>query len=229
MRVKVLFFGALREIAGTAEETAEVPEGASLGTLFSDYRRRFPRLDAMASSIVLARNEEFATPAAALADGDEVAFLPPVSGGSQTCSLAELTRRPIDTEALKRRVRRDEDGALVVFDGVARNNTKGRPTRFLEYEAYEPMALRELEKLAAEIAAREGVGNVAIVHRLGRLEIGEASVVIAVSAPHRRAAFEAALEAINRLKRTVPIWKKEYFEDGEVWVEGEWDASLLRP
>lgn len=141
-------------------------------------------------------------------------------------NLFALTRSQIDSQPLVRAMQRGEDGAVVVFEGVVRNNTKGRPTRFLEYECYESMALRQMEQIGMEIARAHGVGRIAIVHRLGRLEIGEASVAVIVTAPHRLAAFQAALESINRLKREVPIWKKEFFEDGAVWVEGEWDETL---
>ena len=115
---------------------------------------------------------------------------------------------------------------MIVFEGIVRNNTKGRPTRYLEYECYEPMALDGLARIGREIAAERAIGRIALIHRLGRLEIGEASVAVIVTAPHRKPAFEAALEGINRLKREVPIWKKEFFEDGAVWVEGEWDDKL---
>jgi MoaE-MoaD fusion protein len=106
-----------------------------------------------------------------------------------------------------------------------RNNTKGRPTLFLEYECYETMAVKMMKEIGGEIAGSFEIGRIGMVHRLGRLEIGEASVAIVVTAPHRKAAFAAALEGINRLKRLVPIWKKEHFADGEVWVEGEWDEQ----
>jgi molybdopterin synthase catalytic subunit len=139
-----------------------------------------------------------------------------------------LTREIIDTPGLARRVLRGEDGAVVNFEGVVRNNTKGRATRFLDYECYEPLAIRTMAEIGREIAQTHAVGRISMVHRLGRMEIGETSVAVVVSAPHRRPAFEAALEAINRLKRTVPIWKKEHFADGEVWVEGAWDDSLLQ-
>ena len=134
----------------------------------------------------------------------------------------------IDVTAVRSRVLTPEDGAVVVFEGVVRNNTKGRPTRFLDYECYEPMAINTMTEIGQDIASRYPVTRIAMVHRLGRMEISEISVLIVVSAPHRKAAFEAALEGINRLKKLVPIWKKEYFADGEVWVEGEWDESVLQ-
>jgi molybdopterin synthase catalytic subunit len=142
--------------------------------------------------------------------------------------LFALTRSTIDAAAIARRLLRGEDGAFVDFEGVVRNNTKGRPTKWLDYECYEPMALKVMAEIGREIAGQVAIGRIALVHRLGRMEIGETSVAVVVTAPHRRPAFEAALEGINRLKRTVPIWKKEYFADGEVWVEGEWDEKLLR-
>ena len=126
------------------------------------------------------------------------------------------------------RLLRPEDGAIVDFIGVVRNNSEGRKTRFLDYQCYEPMALKVMADLGREIAANHEIGRIGIVHRLGKLEIGEASVAILVTSPHRRQAFEAGFEAINRLKKLVPIWKKEYFEDGEIWVEGEWDDSVVQ-
>lgn len=244
MVVKVLFFGVLKDLTGFAEDTADVPAGATISDLFSRYARRFETLEGARPSILFARNREFVDPRAVLAENDEVAFLPPVSGGSgaahpmknenlgflaeilQNGHLFALTRQRIDSDALSHELRRGEDGAVIVFEGIVRNNTKGRPTRFLEYECYEPMALRQMEKIGLEIASAYELGRIAFVHRLGRLEIGEASVSIIVTAPHRQAAFQAALDGINRLKREVPIWKKEYFEDGAVWVEGEWDEAL---
>ena len=123
---------------------------------------------------------------------------------------------------------RGEDGAIVRFEGVTRNNSGGRQTLYLEYECYEPMAISMMAQIGRDLAASHAVGRIAIVHRPGHLEIGEASVVIAVSAPHRKPAFDAALEGINKLKRLVPIWKKEHFADSETWVDGEWDESVLK-
>jgi molybdopterin synthase catalytic subunit len=132
-----------------------------------------------------------------------------------------LTREVIDAAGLIRHVRAAEDGAVVTFDGCVRNQSRGRCTRYLDYEAYESMALAKMRDIAAEIHAKFPIHRVAIVHRLGRLQIGETSVFIAVSSPHRPAAFDACRFAIDTLKRTVPIWKKEYFEDGAVWADGE--------
>jgi molybdopterin synthase catalytic subunit len=187
---------------------------------------------------VLALNQEFSSPQATVSEGDEVAFLPPVSGGSgrfsheiadeKTGNFYALTRETIDSAALARHILRGEDGAIVNFEGVARNNTKGRGTRFLEYECYEAMAIKMMAQIGHDIAQNSSIGRIAMAHRLGRLEIGEASVAVIVTSPHRKAAFDAALEGINRLKRLVPIWKKEYFVDGEVWVDGEWDDSIVK-
>jgi MoaE-MoaD fusion protein len=243
VRIRVLFFGVLRDVVGVREESLDVPEGGRLETVFEHYAARFPKLREMAASTVLALNQQFSSPAAPLADGDEVAFLPPVSGGASTDppsgsfthQIADpaghffaLTRCPIDGTGIARHLLRGEDGAFVNFEGVARNNTKGRATRFLEYECYESMAVKMMAEIGAEIARMHAIGRIAMVHRLGRLEISETSVIVVVTAPHRKPAFEAALEGINRLKRLVPVWKKEYFADGEVWVDGEWDDSIVK-
>jgi len=237
MRVKVLFFGMLKDIVGSAEEQLNLPEGAQLESVFDHYAGRFPRIRQMASSIVLARNHEFSQISARVNEGDEIAFLPPVSGGAaaqaeftheirdEAGHFFALTRRPIDTRAIVTRLVAGEDGAVITFEGVVRNNSKGRRTLYLDYECYEPLAIKTLAEIGRALAASHAIGRVAMVHRLGRMEIGETSVAVMVTAAHRQPAFDAALEGINRLKRLVPIWKKEYFADGEVWVEGEWDQS----
>lgn len=231
--MKVLFFGVLKEIVGSAEESIEVAPNATLGEVFEAYSERFETLRNKRSSILFARNSEFAAPDTPLTDNDEVAFLPPVSGGAAPAvhdregHVFSLTRDAIHPQEFARTLQRPEDGAVVVFEGVVRNNTKGRATLYLEYECYEQMALKQIAEIGREIADQYEVGRLGIVHRLGRLEIGEASVVVVATAPHRRPAFHAALEAIDRLKREVPIWKKEIFADGASWVDGEWDERLL--
>ena len=234
MRAQVLFFGMLRDIVGMSREEAELPEGADLSSVFAAYAARFPRLGELARSIVMARNQEFADPATKLAEGDEVAFLPPVSGGRDRDPLEireagnyfALTRHAIDVRGAIAEMLTGSEGAVVTFEGTVRNNTRGRATRYLDYECYESMALKMMAQIGREIAAAHPVEHIAMVHRLGRMLIGETSVAVIVTSAHRRAAFDAALEGINRLKKVVPIWKKEHFVDGEVWVEGEWDDSL---
>ncbi len=228
--MRILFFGMLKDIAGRAEEQLDIESGATLGQVFEQYCGRYPRMREMAGSILLARNQAFAEPAATLAEGDEIAFLPPVSGGSEYLrqsaengSFFALTLHPIDVRKVAARLLRGEDGAMVTFEGVVRNNTNGRQTHFLDYECYEPMAIKVLAQIGRDLAAAHPIDRVALVHRLGRMLIGETSVVVVVTAAHRKAAFAAALEGIDRLKRVVPIWKKEHFADGEVWVEGEGD------
>ncbi len=235
VKIKVLFFGVVKDIVGRSEDTLDVSEGATLGEVFSLYADGSERLRELTGSILLAANHEFSPRTRPLAEGDEVAFLPPVSGGEAAFThekeTAEghffaLTRQPIDVAALRRKLLQGRDGALVLFEGVVRDNSNGRKTRYLDYECYEAMAIKVLERIGVEIAGAHAISRIALVHRLGRMEIGEASVVVMAASPHRRAAFNAALEGIDRLKKTVPIWKKEYFEDGEVWVEGDWDSSL---
>lgn len=226
-----------KDLTGRSSDYLELGESAVLSDVFDHYAQGSPRLRDFASSIVLARNHEFSPRSTPLADGDEIAFLPPVSGGSGpafTHEIADeaghffaLTRQPIDTREAIRRLLRGEDGAIVNFEGVVRNNTKGRSTRFLDYECYEAMAVKMMAQIGREIASAHAIGRIAIIHRLGRMEVGETSVAVLVAAPHRKPAFDAALEGINRLKKLVPIWKKEYFADGEVWVEGEWDDSVV--
>jgi molybdopterin synthase catalytic subunit len=241
MRVTVLFFGMLKDLVGRSQEELELPEGARLETVFDHYASQFPKLRQMAGSVVIARNQEFADPGMPVGEGDEVALMPPVSGGTAADSpwigCAEpapgafyaLTRQVIDARAVASKLLAGEDGALITFEGVVRNHSGGRRTLYLDYECYVPLALKKMEEIGAEILKSHAVRAIAMVHRLGRLEIGEASVAILVASAHRKPAYEASLEAINRLKRLVPIWKKEYFEDGEVWVEGEWEGSVPRP
>jgi molybdopterin synthase catalytic subunit len=238
MEIQVLFFGLLKDVCGRSEDRLEVPAGADTGFVFDHYKSLYPKLGDMAASIVIARNQEFTTRSQALADGDEIALLPPVSGGSAADPIHEiadpaghyfaLTRHTIDIRALESRLLQGSDGASVTFQGVVRNNTRGRATLRLDYECYEGMAIRKMAEIGRAIAGEFAIGRIAMVHRLGTMEIGEASVVVIATAPHRRPAFDAALEGINRLKRLVPVWKKEYFADGEVWVEGEWDSDAPR-
>jgi molybdopterin synthase catalytic subunit len=228
--VRVLFFGAARESAAD-ELTLSLPRGATARAAFERLLADYPGLRRFGSSLLVAVNQEYARDLGVeLKDGDELALFPPVSGGGGRAAdeeeedaqdFFELTTEAIDVGEVARRVVPRRCGATVTLDGYAREWTKGRRTLHLVYEAYAPMALAEMRRLGAEARRRFDVAHVGIVHRTGRTEIGETSVVISVSAPHRRAAFEACEWAIRELKRTVPIWKKEFFEDGEVWVEGE--------
>ncbi len=246
--LSVRFFGAARDAAGCDEAAIEVSTPATAGTAFATVLETYPELRRFGRALLVAVNQEYAVLEAEVRDGDEMAVFPPVSGGSGGGGAAggtgaeskpsaaedapdffELTTAPIDVGAIARRVVPRRCGATVTLDGYAREWTRGRQTLYLVYEAYAPMALGEMQRLGREARARFDIAHIGIVHRTGRTEIGETSVVISVSAPHRRAAFEACEWAIRELKRTVPIWKKEFYEDGEVWVEGEGAANADAP
>jgi len=238
MRIHVLFFGQLKDVVDRATDEIELPAGSSVGTVFDHYASEYPRLREMAASIAIARNHEFASRAVALAEGDEVALMPPVSGGSDgewiVCTTDKsgfyaVTDNPIDSRALVQKLQADDDGAVIIFDGVVRNHTGDRKTLFLDYEGYPPLAVNTMKQIGRELCEKHDIHQVGIIHRIGRLELQEASVSIVVTSAHRQAAYDASLEAINRLKKLAPIWKKEHFEDGEVWVEGSWDEGVPRP
>jgi molybdopterin synthase catalytic subunit len=219
MKVNILFFGPARELTGFEREHVEIAPGETVGELQARYESRFPRLRGMSGSLLAAVNQEVAERSHILQDGDEVAFLPPVSGGAEE-DFYRITREPISTQELADQLKAPEDGAIVIFEGIVRNHSRGRKTLYLEYEAYEPMAVRKLEEIGREAREKFAIHHLGIIHRVGRLEIGETSVVIVVSAAHRSPAFAACHYALDRLKQIVPIWKKEYFEDGAVWAEG---------
>jgi MoaE-MoaD fusion protein len=249
MKISVLFFGALKDLIGRSDEKIDLPDGSQVRELLLYYARSAPRFEAMMPSLAISVNQEYSGMERPLRDGDEVGLLPPVSGGSSAEKSAEkstekslkrsaetmlgevqIVRKRIDANALSEALKRPEDGAAVIFDGVVRDNTRGRRTLYLEYEAYEAMALKQMESLATEARERFAVRAASIVHRLGRLEIGETSVLIVVAAAHRGAAFEACRWIIDTLKKRVPIWKKEYFEDGAVWADGEpFPEEIRRP
>jgi molybdopterin converting factor subunit 1 len=234
MRVRVLFFGQLKEIAGVASEDTGLSEGTRVEDLFERYARRFPKLAEFRNSIAPSVNQEYADWRANVSDGDEVAFLPPVSGGQgadNNNDIFELVRELIQPRELLEKLKAPEDGAIVVFDGFVRNNFKGQRTLYLEYEAYETMALAKMREIGVQVREKFQIRHLAIIHRLGRLEIGETSVWIAVSSAHRNAAFDACRYAIDALKRAVPIWKKEFFAGGAVWAEGEtpWQEAISSP
>ena len=237
--VRVLFFGAAREIAGRDEVNLNLHTPATAASAFEEVMSHYPELRRFGRSLLFAVNQEYAREDKEVRAGDELAVFPPVSGGAgepeaemqgsddaekpeeEGLDFFELTTGPIDVGSVARRVVPPRCGATITLDGYVREWTRGRRTLYLTYEAYAEMALSEMRRLGREAHASFEIAHIGIVHRTGRLEIGETSVVISVSAPHRRAAFEACEWAIRELKRTVPIWKKEFYEDGEVWVEGE--------
>lgn len=226
MQVRILFFGMLKDLAGQATDSLNLPDNAMLGDVLSHYEARIPCLRSLSSSLAMSINQEYAGPESKLHAGDEIALLPPVSGGSDDAAnarvnCAKIVRERIDTQALLARITRPADGAVVVFEGIVRDSSRGRRTLFLDYEAYEDMALKQMNALIEQALSQFRVREVAIMHRIGRLQIGETSVLIVVASAHRAAAFEACRWLIDTLKQTVPIWKKEHFEDGAVWADGE--------
>ena len=218
MQIRVLFFGVLKDLAGRSSEELNLPENATAGDVLQHYERSLAGLNGKLSSIAISVNQEYSTADAKLKSGDEVALLPPVSGGSPR---AKIIREAIDTARDLAKIKHPEDGAAVVFEGIVRNHSRNRRTLFLDYEAYEEMALKQMESLAEQALSQFQIRDIALIHRLGRLEIGETSVLIIVASAHRAAAFDACRWLIDTLKRTVPIWKKEHFEDGAVWADGE--------
>ncbi len=220
MRVRVLFFGVLKDAFGAESEVVELAEGSSVAELVRIYRERNRVLPGIWDSIAVAVNQGYVRGSDVLNDGDEVALLPPVSGGLDGMRV-ELTDAVIDAGAIVGAMKAGADGAVCVFDGIVRDNSRGRKTLHLDYEAYREMALEQMRGLAAEAVTKFGVREVALVHRLGRLVVGETSVLIVVASAHRGAAFDACRWLIDTLKKTVPIWKKEQFVDGALWADGE--------
>ena len=219
MRVHLVSFGPLKTAFPEGGLWRELSAGESVGGLLALLRREGIVAEDLLRSAAVAVNYEYAGLEQGLCDGDEVALLPPVSGGSE--GLVQLVREPIDAVTMEREIKAGADGAVCVFDGIVRNNTRGRQTLHLDYEAYEEMALRQMHEMREQAIAKFGVREVAIVHRLGRLLVGETSVLIAVASAHRGAAFDACRWVIDTLKKTVPIWKREQFVDGAVWADGE--------
>lgn len=242
MTVRARLFAMQRELAGTNRLELELPAGADVEAAWTALVERFPALAPGRAAVRFARNGEYADPSEPLADGDEVAFIPPVSGGSGEPEAADVPLRILEIhegslglgvlEELGARLATDEDGAIVGFVGRTRVTPgtpapgqedeaarhAGREVRALDYEAHEAMALRMLERIADEIAERFGVVRLAIVHRVGTVALGEASIVVVAASPHRDAAFAAARYAIDETKARVPIWKAERFADGHVWI-----------
>jgi len=220
MQVQVLPFGVLKDWLGAEAATVELPEGATVARLLAQLGEG--RSAELLRGIAVSVNAEFATSAQALSEGDEVGLLPPVSGGSEGMEqVVILSTEPIQAEAWIKAAKRGEDGAVVVFDGIVRNHTRGRETLYLDYEAYDKLATRQMKELIGEAIRRFAIRDAWIIHRLGRLRIGETSVLIIVASAHRGPAFDACRWLIDTLKQTVPIWKQETFADGAVWAAGE--------
>ena len=225
--VRARLFARLRELAGTDTESVELRVGATVADVYDALRKLHPSLDPNRESVRAALNAEFADWNATVADGDEVAFVPPVSGGVHAVGVFfELTTDPLNAQHLEAAVAHKEAGAICTFTGIVRDNSRGRSVMHLEYEAYAEMAKAEMRKIAGEIAARWPEARVAMAHRTGTLEIGEASVVVSVSSPHRAEAIDACRWGIDRLKESVPVWKKEHATDGTYWIEGDDSISL---
>jgi molybdopterin synthase catalytic subunit len=223
MRVQVCLFARYREEAGHDRVEVELPDNGTVEAAWQAVARRFPVLSPYRPYTLFAVKNDYVPAEHRLGDGDEVCLFPPVSGGSHPRPAGddwiEVTTAPLSERALADAVGDPGAGAVALFSGVVRDQTGGRAVKFLEYEAHGPMALAKMREIAATARGRwPSVRRLALVHRIGRLEIGESSVMIAVSSPHRREAFEACHFAIDTLKAIVPIWKKEHFEDGEVWV-----------
>jgi molybdopterin synthase catalytic subunit len=208
----------------------DIQAGATVGDVLTHLESNYPRIKDYRSVVLTAVNEEYVDQRTQIHEGDELAIFPPVSGGeigadvsliTRPGELYQITREPIDAQKIARRLLRDEDGAICIFEGVVRNNSKGKRTLHLVYEGYETMALKKLEEIGMFVQEAWEIGCIAIIHRLGHLDIGETSVAVIVTSAHRRASFDACHYAIDKLKKVVPIWKKEFFEDGEVWIEGQ--------
>ncbi len=222
MRVRVRLFARYREAAGRDRLDLEIPEGGTVESAWSAVVDRHPVLEPYRPFTLFAIGHDYVEPEHPLHPDDELCLFPPVSGGSAS-PLARDTYRvvehPLSADQIAAAVDDPAAGGIVIFSGVVRNETGGRPVKFLEYEAHAPMAETKMRQIGETVHRQwNGIRRVAMLHRIGRLEIGESSVLIAVSAAHRGEAFAACQYAIDTLKRTVPVWKKEHFEDGEVWV-----------
>jgi molybdopterin converting factor subunit 1 len=232
MKIRVLYFAYCRDVMGKDSEWLILDDSARVSDVLAKCSAGSPAFDPLKRNLLVAVNQEYARPDQPLADGDEVALFPPVSGGSESGSEGQdyyaIVHEPIASDQIVRRLKCPEDGAVVVFDGIVRNNSQGKATRFVEYHGYEPMALKKIREIGERVKFMWEIDHAAIVHRLGHLNIGESSVLIAVTSAHRKAAFEACQYAIDLLKRTVPIWKKEVFEDGGMWIEGDIPVKACR-
>ncbi len=230
MQVQVIYFASLADVVGSRSLKIELEDPSTVANLLEHLTNLHPGIAPYESVLLSAVNQEYADLSCALSDGDEVAFFPPVSGGQDPAEdliqespghYYRITSSRIDSSVIARNLLGDSDGAICIFEGVVRNNSKGKRTRYLVYEAYEPMALKKLAEIGYDLGQMWEISAVGIVHRTGRLEVGETSVALIVTSPHRRSSFDACHYAIDRLKKIVPVWKKEFFEDGEVWIEGQ--------
>jgi molybdopterin converting factor subunit 1 len=217
--IRARFFARLREQAGIDDEQVDLAE-VTVADVYRVLRERHPGLEPDLSRVRPVRNQDFVDWSERVSDGDEVAFIPPVSGGSGGAVMVEVTDQKLDARRLEAAVAHPGAGAICTFTGVVRDHSRGQAVTYLEYEAYREMAKRQMHHIADEITERWPEARVAMVHRIGRLEIGEASVVVSVSCPHRAQAFEACRWGIDRIKEVVPIWKKEHARSGAVWIEG---------
>lgn len=215
MKIRVRLFAAVKDIVGRREVVLELPEGVTASELLHRFGVEYPRLQALLPSLLLAVNREYVEATQVLRDGDEVAFIPPVSGGMD---LYEVTESPLSLDALVVTVMQNTSGAVATFLGIVRAFARGRQVSFLEYDAYPEMATATMRLIGEEIRHRWPVDRIAMVHRIGRLGVGEASIAIAIASPHRREALEACAFAIERVKESVPIWKKEVWTDGAEWI-----------
>lgn len=222
MKVHVRLFAGLHDLLGRRQITLELADGATVAELRLQLAREYPVVTPFLSTLVCAVDEEYVPAEHALSEGDDVALIPPVSGGGDAdAALFRVTTEPLDPQRLVDAVRKDESGAVVLFYGVARNHSEGRRVLALEYDAYPSLAEKKLREVADEVRRRWPVTGIGMLHRTGRLQIGETSLLVAVSAAHRQEAFEAGQYAVDRVKQVVPIWKKEIWEDGEsAWVAG---------
>jgi len=220
VRVRVRLFARYREALGRERLEVDLPEGGTVESAWSAVADRHPELAPYRPFTLFAVGQDYVSPEHRLRPDDELCLFPPVSGGGGAAAdIYRVVTVPLSPDTIAAEVDDPGAGGIVIFSGVVRNETGGRPVKFLEYEAHAPMAEVKMREIGESLRARwSGVKRVAMLHRIGRLEIGEASVLIAVSAAHRGDAFEACRYAIDTLKRTVPVWKKEHFEDGEVWV-----------
>ena len=218
--IQMRYFAFVREQLGKSKETIELADGSTVGQVLDIVLASSPRLSNARSAMMIMVNQAYQPIDHVLANGDEVAIIPPVSGGSELKRFV-VTDNVLDPRQVENMVIDDASGALVTFAGTVRDNARGKSVSALEYEAYPPAAEKMLEQIGDEILERWGISTVAIVHRFGLLQVGETSVVIAVSSAHRDAAFEACRYAIERIKVLVPIWKREIYQDGAVWIGSE--------